>query len=169
MSLEIRPLTRTDDLERITTLVRAAYAAHAAQGLRYWGTHQTVEDTAERFAAGTGLVMLEGEEYVGTIIVRPPNAESPVALYRDPTVWTVAQFCVSPDCRGRGYGRLLHAAALATAVAEGARTVALDTAAPATGLIAMYESWGYRVVGGCDWRPFTNYESVVMALEMTPK
>ena len=45
----------------------------------------------------------------------------------------------------------------------GATTLALDTAQPATALIAMYVSWGYRVVGECDWRPFTNYPSVVMA------
>ena len=27
----------------------------------------------------------------------------------------------------------------------------------------MYESWGYQVVGECDWRPLTNYTSVLMA------
>ena len=37
------------------------------------------------------------------------------------------------------------------------------TAQPAMALIAMYESWGYQVVGECDWRPLTNYTSVLMA------
>ena len=51
----IRPVCAQDDLARITALIHAAYAPHTAQGLRYWGTHQTVEDTAKRFAMGIGL------------------------------------------------------------------------------------------------------------------
>ena len=38
----------------------------------------------------------------------------------------------------------------------------LDMAAPAANLIAMYERWGYHVVDQADWRPHTNYASVVM-------
>ena len=49
------------------------------------------------------------------------------------------------------------------AAQRGAQTMALDTAAPATRLISLYESWGYRIVGSADWRPKTNYESVLMA------
>ena len=66
----IRPVCAQDDLARITALIHAAYAPHAAQGLRYWGTHQTVEDTAKRFAMGIGLVMLEDDDYVGTATLR---------------------------------------------------------------------------------------------------
>ena len=40
--------------------------------------------------------------------------------------------------------------------------MALDTAAPAEALIAMYRAWGYETVGEVDWRPQTNYLSVVM-------
>jgi hypothetical protein len=58
----------------------------------------------------------------------------------------------------------LHTHVKARAIERGARVLALDTAAPATKLIAMYERWGYRIVGAADWRPTTNYESVVMAL-----
>ena len=39
----------------------------------------------------------------------------------------------------------------------------LDTAAPATDLIDMYVRWGYTVIGECDWRPKTNYLSVVVS------
>lgn len=98
----IRPVSAGDDLQRLTHLIHTAYAPHAARGLRYWGTHQSVEDTAKRFASGTGLVMLEGDEYVGTITLRPPQPASPVALYREPGVWTFCQFCISPDAKGRG-------------------------------------------------------------------
>jgi hypothetical protein len=44
--------------------------------------------------------------------------------------------------------------------------MALDTSLPAHALIGLYERWGYRVVGRCDWRPDTNYESVVMAKDL---
>ena len=80
--LLIRPVTADDDLARLTALIHFAYAPHAQRGLRYWGTHQSVEDTAKRFASGTGLVMLDGDDYVGTTTLRPPQPESTVPLYR---------------------------------------------------------------------------------------
>jgi hypothetical protein len=40
--------------------------------------------------------------------------------------------------------------------------MALDTAQPAQALIDMYVAWGYTPVGTCDWRPRTNYLSVLM-------
>lgn len=159
----IRKVTPEDDLVRLTELIHAAYAPHARLGLRYWGTHQSVEDTAKRFASGTGLVMLEAGEYVGTATLRPPQPDSTVPLYRDLTVWSLCQFCISPAAKGRGYGKKLHAYATELARQAGARTLALDTAQPAAALIAMYESWGYQVVGECNWRPLTNYTSVLMA------
>jgi len=76
----IRPVTVGDDLERLTALIHTAYAPHASLGLRYWGTHQSVEDTAKRFASGTGLVMVEGDHYVGTATLRPPQPEQQASM-----------------------------------------------------------------------------------------
>jgi len=42
----------------------------------------------------------------------------------------------------------------------------LDTAEGAHHLIAMYESWGYRIAENVDWRPLTNYLSVVMVKDL---
>jgi GNAT superfamily N-acetyltransferase len=159
----IRPVEPEDDLGRITELIHAAYALHAARGLRYWATYQSQADTAERFASGSGLVAVDGRDYVGTITVRPPRPDSPVALYRQPDVWTVEQFCVAPAWQGSGLGRALHDQAVSIARRAGASCLALDTASAAHALIAMYERWGYQVVGKCDWRPNTNYVSVVMS------
>jgi ribosomal protein S18 acetylase RimI-like enzyme len=156
--VEIRPITESDDLRAITDLVHSAYAPHAQSGRRYWGTHQTVDDTAKRVRSGTALVMLAEGRYVGIVIVRPPQPTSEVPLYREP----ISQFCVSPEYKGMGYGRRLHEKALSFASDAGAEFVALDTAEPAKGLIAMYDRWGYEVVGTCDWRPHTNYRSVLM-------
>lgn len=52
---------------------------------------------------------------------------------------------------------------------SGARVMALDTAEPATRLVALYSSWGYEQCGRCDWRPITNYESVVMRKHLATK
>jgi len=162
VSPEIRRITDDDDVEAITRLVRAAYAPHLAEGLRFWGTRQTVEETIRRLASGTTFVAVELKRYIGVIIVRPPHSASRVELYRDPTVWSIGQFCVAPQYKGMGLGRKLHNVALAYANDRGARFMALDTAEPAKKLIELYQRWGYAVVGAHDWRPHTNYVSVLM-------
>lgn len=63
-------------------------------------------------------------------------------------------------------GRRFHDFALAHAYTLGYRKIALDTAQPATGPIKMYLSWGYTLAGTCDWRPDTNYLSVLMSKEL---
>jgi len=159
----IRELRDTDDFDSLTRLVHAAYASQAARGLRFWGTHQSIDDTAKRFASGQGFVAEFHGEYVGTVIARPPQPNSPVALYREPNTWAISQLAVAPALKGRGLGKALHRTALRHAEKNGGVTMALDTAAPGTGLIAMYQSWGYQIVGHHDWRPHTNYLSVLMS------
>ena len=165
----IRPIQPDDDLASLTELIHAAYAPHAASGLRYWGTHQSVEDTAKRLATGQGFLAVAGGCQVGTITLRMPQPESPVRLYRAADTWSFGQFAVAPSHKGLGVGKALHEQALARAVSNGARFMALDTAATASKLIAMYSAWGYEVCGQCDWRPHTNYLSVLMALPLTPQ
>jgi GNAT superfamily N-acetyltransferase len=162
LNVSIRRVEATDDLVRLTALVHAAYAPHGKSGLRFWGTHQTVADTSKRLASGQGFLALANGEMVGTITVRPPQANSPVELFRMQDVWSFCQFAVDPSQKGLGVGRALHEFALRYAAAQGAKRMALDTAAPAAGLIRMYKSWGYEECGSCDWRPHTNYLSTLM-------
>jgi GNAT superfamily N-acetyltransferase len=165
-SLQCREIDTSDSMEILTSLIRAAYAPHAANGLRYWGTHQTVEDTVKQFSEGTGLIGSMDGRIVATITLRRPDPASEVEIYRDPATWKFTQFAVQPELKGKGVGRQLHEYALAYAYARGCRRMALDTAVPAEALIALYTAWGYSLVGTCDWRPFTNYPSVVMAKEL---
>lgn len=158
----IRDLSGTDDMVKLTNLIRSAYARQAEQNLRYWATHQTVEDTIARFATGHGLIAELDNDVIGTLTVRPPQPASQLEVYRESDTWTLSQFAVSPKFQGTGVGRRLHDAALAFAGSNGGRWMALDTAAPANKLIEMYLRWGYKVVGECDWRPQTNYLSIVM-------
>lgn len=159
----IRYLSQNDDLSVITDLVHAAYASRAKADLKYWATHQSIQDTAKRFSIGQGFIAELDGRIVGTLTIRPPQADSVVPLYRDPTVWTLVQFGVLPELQGCSIGRQLHDAALEYAKNYGGKVIALDTAAPATELIEMYRKWGYSVVGECDWRPKTNYLSIIMS------
>ena len=159
----IRSICASDDIGRLTELIHAAFAPQAAKGLRYWGTHQSVDDTRNRFASGHGLVAERAGELVGTITVRPPQPASQVGLYRDQRTWTICQFAVAPELKGAGVGKSLHDAAISHAILNGGGKIALDTAAPATSLIAMYRAWGYEFAGEFDWRPHTNYVSVLMS------
>ncbi len=163
LSLSIRAVAPDDDLEALTHLIHAAYAPHAQGGLRYWGTHQSVEDTSKRLAKGFGFVAELQADIVGTVCLYPPDSDSQVPELREPHVWSAGQFCVSPAHKGKGLGRRLHDFAFEFARARGCTKMILNTAQPATGLIAMYESWGYQRIGTCDFRPHTNFLSVLMA------
>jgi len=160
--IEIRRVTNCEDVEAITALVHAAYAPHVADGLRFWGTHQSVDDTVRRLASGAAFVAVENARYIGVVVVRPPQPSSPVPLYQEPNVWSISQFCVAPEHKGAGLGRKLHEVAVEYARNQCAKFLSLDTAAPAKKLIELYERWGYSIVGSCDWRPHTNYVSVLM-------
>lgn len=166
--LHFRPVEQGDDLEALTALIRAAYAPHAASGLRYWATHQSVEDTAKRLAAGHGFVALQDDQVVATVTLREPELDSKVPLLREPGTWSFGQFAVAPEYKGKGFGRQIHDFAVAFACTHGCQRMALHTAQPATTLIAMYRSWGYAEAGTCDWRPHTNYLSVLMSKALSP-
>ena len=153
MAVNVRPLSPNDDLAQLTDVIHTAYAKRASSNLRYWATHQTIEDTAERYGSGQGLIAELDRQIVGTLTVRPPQPGSEVPLYREPGVWTLCQFAVLPSYQCTGIGRRLHDAAIDHARANGGHTIALDTAAPATDLIDLYTRWGYVIVGECDWRP----------------
>jgi GNAT superfamily N-acetyltransferase len=159
----IRAVTPQDDMVFLTDLIHAAYMSLAEKNLRYWATHQSVADTTRRFSSGHGLIAEVQGKVVGTLTVRPPQPDSEVPQYRDATTWTLGQFAVSPELQGSGIGHQLHEVALAYAWTKGGRIIALDTAVSATHLIEMYVHWGYKIVGECDWRPQTNYLSVIMS------
>lgn len=162
----IRPVDPNDDLEQITQVIRSAYKQLSDMGLRYWATWQEAEDTRKRFEEGHGLVALLDDRYVGTLTIYPPDPDNKAPAYRDPATYGIGQFAVDPAVQGSGLGKALHTHAESWVRDHGGRRMALDTAEGATHLIAMYERWGYRIVEHVDWRPFTNYLSVIMAKEL---
>lgn len=165
MKLQIRPCRVPEDLLALTELLHRAYAELAARGLNYVACRQTVEVTERRVRAGHCLIAEVDGMVVGTITVRKSNPEAQVPTYRETGTFTFGQFGVDPTIRGQGIGRALHEHALRFAEENGGTAMALDTAAPAVHLIALYSKWGYREVGRHRW-DVTNYESVVMKKEI---
>jgi GNAT superfamily N-acetyltransferase len=164
MKIEIRTCRLPDDLIPLTALLHRAYAELAARGLKYVATYQTVDVTERRVRAGHCFIAEAEGAIVGTLTVRHPNPAATVSTYREPATFTFGQFGVDPTMRGKGIGSSLHENALHFARENGGTAMALDTAAPAEHLIALYSKWGYREVSRHQW-DVTNYESVIMKKE----
>lgn len=169
----IRLLREGDDMVALTAMIHAAYAPLAARGLRYWATHQSVDDTIERCGRGETWVAEHDGALVATLTLSPPDATVPagskaVPLYDTPGVAKVQQFCVHPAWKGRGLGARMMDHAEDRARQLGAHMVALDTSEQATGLIAMYAARGYTLQGHVDYRPKVNYRSVLLGLSLSP-
>ncbi len=165
--VEIRPLQPTDSFEEITALLHRAYAPLAARGMAYVATHQGADVTANRCSRGRTWVGLDGGKIVATITLESAPASVKATAggehYDQPGVAKFQQFAVDPPLQGTGLGARLMDLVEAEAKAAGAKELALDTSVHAEGLITMYERRGYRFVGNIDWRPTTNYLSVVLS------
>lgn len=167
--VQIRPLSPGDSLDELTALLHRAYAPLAASGLRYVASHQPVETTRRRIDGNECYVAVRGGQVVGTATLTPPGRSPPAGdppFYRRPDVAKLNQLAVEPELGGRGIGRRLLEHVEARARELGAAAIACDTAEGARELIAMYERRGYRFVEHADWRPHTNYRSVVLSLPL---
>jgi GNAT superfamily N-acetyltransferase len=165
--IELRRLNETDSFEEITDLLHRAYAPLAARGMAYVATHQSADVTRDRCARGLTWVGILDGRIVATITLEPSpatvKATSGGDHYLRPGIAKFQQFAVDPALKGTGLGGRMMDLIEAHAKELGARELALDTSVYATGLIAMYGKRGYRDVGPIDWRPSTNYPSVVLS------
>lgn len=157
-----------DSLQELTDLINRAYKALADQGMRYVGTHQGPETTAQRIAGGLTWVALDGSRLIGTVTVYPPGSMSGCPYYRDEAPAVFGQFAVCPNHQKKRIGSQLLNRAEGSARQWGATLLACDTSEQALGLIEMYQKWGFAVVGEADWRPAVNYKSVILAREIKP-
>ena len=162
VGIVIRPLLAEDSLADLTALLHRAYARLAGMGLRYMATHQSVDVTRKRVEKGQCFVALAEGVICGTIIFKDTVQTSGSPWYDRPDVASVGQFAVEPALQGKGLGRQMMGLAEERARASGARELALDTAEPATHLIAWYTRLGYRHIEYADWG-HTNYRSVIMS------
>jgi GNAT superfamily N-acetyltransferase len=167
-SIVLRPWRADDSVTELTQLLHRAYAAPAAEGMRFVASWQDDAVTGRRIASGQAWVAVAGDRIVGTVLFRPPGTGSKCPYYVRPGVASFHQFAVDPPFQGRGIAGLLLQKAEALAVEAGAVELALDTAVPATRLIAMYRRRGFEIVDRMQW-PDVNYASVVMSKRVRPE
>ena len=135
--------------------------------LNFKAASQSVAETRDRAMRGVCLLALAGNQVVGTISLWPPKADVPTSWYRRPEVASGHQFAVAPERQRQGVGSRILARAEEWAREAGYAELAIDTAIPATHLVAFYTHRGYRQV---EVARFTrrNYESVVLSKTLGP-
>lgn len=162
----IRPIAPDDSWKELTELLHRAYAEFAEAGMHFVASHQSVKETRERASRGECWVGEFQECLVCTVTIVPPGKYQYHVIpqwYQRADVAVVKRFAVEPAFRGRGIGRALLDLAEQRAREMGATELALDTAEGAERLIAMYKAHGYRFIEYVDWRPATNYRSVILS------
>lgn len=149
-------LAADTDVPAIRQLVNKAYAELAAMGLNYTGTYQDEETTRDRMRDADVFLVHEDGVLVASINLRVDTDQSDgtKALY-------INQLAVHPSKRGLGLGSRLLDRAEARARELGLGRLRLDTAVPATHLVALYERRGYRKIHEVQWDGKT-YRSLIM-------
>ena len=163
---QIRRLNESDSLTELTALLHRAYARLAAMGLNYTAVDQSEQVTAQRIQGGICFVAEQADRLIGTLVLTEPNPQSFCAYFQRPQTPSVHQFAVDPQAQDSGLGKSLLQAAEAWALSQGFSELALDTAEPATHLIALYRKWGYEIVDHVQW-PEKTYCSVVMSKQLS--
>src|SRR5688572_8123937 len=158
----IRELQDSDSIEELTELLHRAYRRLLDMGLRYWATHQTVDDTRTRIAGGKCLVAVLNGRIVGTVTYQYPPRWRDTPWYMRADVACVSQFAVEPGCQRRGIGSALMKRVEAMGTDEGAAELALSTAEPAVHLIDYYARRGYRLIEHTD-ATLPHYRSVILS------
>ena len=145
--MEIRQFSNKDSLEELTDLIHRAYRQLADLGFRYWGTHQSIDDTKKRVSNGECYIIINEKKIIGTILLTSPDKKVGHSWYDRDDVSTFHQLAIDPCYQKRGYGTKLLDLIEKRAAEQGATELACDTAEGATHLIDIYLERGYRQVG----------------------
>jgi GNAT superfamily N-acetyltransferase len=130
----IRRLDSGDSIKELTDMLHRAYGSLLARGMRFYATHQTVEQTMERIAEGERHVAVHDGRGIGTILWRDPSRTSGSPWYDRPDVASFGQFAVEPAFQRHGVGsKLIAFAEQRTADTGAADTGAADTGTADTG------------------------------------
>lgn len=160
--LVLRPLSPDDSIGELTELLHRAYKQLADMGLRFVATYQSEEETRRRTEHGACFVGVIDGRIVATVTYYDPSRGDGTPWYERPDVAHFGQFAVEPELQGLGVGNRLLGLVEEQARADGAAELALDTAEPASHLVAHYGRHGYRFIEHVQW-DVTNYRSVVMS------
>jgi GrpB-like predicted nucleotidyltransferase (UPF0157 family)/GNAT superfamily N-acetyltransferase len=163
--ISIAPYEAQFAIPAITEFVHRGYASVAARGLRFVATHQTDGVTHDRIVRGQTFLGTQDDALISIISVYGPRHDRSVATYRDPHTAYFGHFTVDPSLRRSGVGSLMVEHAERYARSIGFDYMALDTAEPATDLLAYYAKRGYEIVERVKWDE-VNYPSMIMRKEL---
>ncbi|XKK39951.1 GNAT family N-acetyltransferase [Nocardiopsis sp. ARC36] len=113
---------------------------------------------------GEVLVAVEGERVVGTVLLVPWSESSEIA--RGPEEAEVRAFAVAPDAQGRGVGRALVRAVIASASERGVARVVLSTQPPMLAAQSLYRAHGFVRTPERDWTPVPGVDLLTYALAL---
>ena len=162
-TLSVRPFEEAD-AALLTELLHDAYAELGAAGLNYTAVDQDVATTRDRALGGQCWVVEQEARIVGTLTMSlPPSAglQELTAVARGEHRAWLNQVAVAPSLRGLGIAADLWRRGREWAAGQGASSIGVDTAHPATHLVQLYRSWGFAEVDSIHW-PGKTYDSVVM-------
>jgi len=148
----------------LTALLHRAYAQLAAAGLNFTATYQDEAETLRRCACGPCWVSLDGDRLAASISLEfptPAHLRRVCTTAHRPGIAWLQQIAVDPAYRGLGLASQLRNVAYGWARDHGATQIGLDTAQPATHLVAMYHHWGFVDAEIIHW-PGKTYDSVVL-------
>lgn len=161
----IRKFGDNDSFEALTELLHRAYAGLARAGLNFTATDQDVETTMRRVKEGECWIAESEGKLIGTIMLLFGGDPHDPTLYLQDGVAHFGQFGVEPKLQGHRIGSRLLSHVEGLARSKGAKLMALDTAEPATELVAYYRRRGYETAQYHQWRDKT-YRSLVMAKDL---
>ena len=163
---EIQLYNSQISIDELTDLVHRSYQQLAELGFKYWGTHQSTEDTRTRISGGECYIASIDDKVVGTIVLNSPDNSSDHPLYQSANVTSFHQFAVDPGYQKQGIGSRIMDFIEQRAKDRGIDKLICDSAEGATHLINMYLKRGYDIVDKVDWNG-TNYISVIMSKKLT--
>ena len=164
--IKIRLIDDSDSITELTELLHRAYKPLADDGMRYFATHQTEDQTRKRIANGQCYVAILDGKIVGSVTFKYPvvfEGSDKSRWYSRPDVAYFGQFGVEPRLQGQGIGSRMLNLVERTARESGANELAFDTSENATRLIEYYSKRGFRFVEEIDHRPVVNYKSLIMS------
>lgn len=159
---EIRRWCPTDSISELTDLLHLAYRTLLEQGMNFTATTQSQEQTQARIDSGICFIAIQKNVILGTILLQTTSDPDSPASYQEPDVAVISQFGVHPVIRKQGLGTKLLETAEVEAKNHGFKSLQLDTAKPAQGLISYYSKQGFTEISRHKWHGKT-YESVVMS------
>jgi L-amino acid N-acyltransferase YncA len=135
--IEIRPM-RVDDWPAVAAIYAEGIATRNA-------TFETAAPTFEEFDASHHadhrLVAVENGRVLGWVVLAPTSARACYAGVVENSIYVAA------DARGRGVGRVLMEAMVASAASGGIWSIQAGMFPENTASVALHESLGFRLVG----------------------